>query len=99
MATKFATDGPGGPLVAGDYLRHDRSRRAALEHGIPRSTLGDGSCCLLPVCTYVVLAIANAAHQICRYTDIQADIEFIDLKPLLFITVLKTSTTELGGIT
>ena len=37
-------------------------------------------------------------HQICRYTDIQADIEFIDLKPLLFITVLKTSTTELGGI-
>ena len=37
-------------------------------------------------------------HQICRYTDIQADIEFIDLKPQLFITVLKTSITELGGI-
>ena len=25
MATKFAIDGPGESLVAGDYLRHDKS--------------------------------------------------------------------------
>ena len=26
MATKFAIDGQGGPVVAGDHLRRDRSR-------------------------------------------------------------------------
>ena len=26
METKFAIDGPGGPVVAGDHLRRDRPR-------------------------------------------------------------------------
>ena len=45
-----------------------------------------------------ILGFSDNRYLCIKSTDIQADIEFIDLKPLLFITVLKTSTTELGGI-
>ena len=32
MATKIATNGPGGPVVAGDHLRRDRSRKSSLDN-------------------------------------------------------------------